>query len=346
MAAELVRHPVPRGPGRLVAAGLHDVVAAVRSGATGGEVSEVGLKEAAVLAVTEGVSLLEVMTAAERWCAAAIAAAWRDADPDGFAAVAAAADAVAKAQVRASRTFAAAWFAHSPTPPHTVVASAFLNAQTPDLLASAARVPLPRGRFLLTAAPVRGDVGQVVTAMGADTTLWCLDGSDLVVMLPLPDRKRTAALDALRRVLHRVRTLLRGSAVAVAGQAAHPRRALLRSRELRPLVADLPGLVHDEDLLLVDSTAAADPVAADGLVSLLDPIRHLPELVDSLRAVYAADLHRGSAARALGVHRQTIAHRMNRITSATGLDPLSTRGVLLFSVALALTGRQSAREAG
>lgn len=54
---------------------------------------------------------------------------------------------------------------------------------------------------------------------------------------------------------------------------------------------------------------------------LLSPLDHEPELVDTLRAFFTHDCCPSVTAQTLAIHRNTLAYRLQKIASLTGLDP-------------------------
>jgi hypothetical protein len=62
-----------------------------------------------------------------------------------------------------------------------------------------------------------------------------------------------------------------------------------------------------------------------------------PDLWETLRELYQADLDRGRTARRLGVHRSTLDYRLNRVEQLAGISPTSVQGILLFATARAAT---------
>jgi PucR-like helix-turn-helix protein len=62
-----------------------------------------------------------------------------------------------------------------------------------------------------------------------------------------------------------------------------------------------------------------------------------PDLWQTLRELYRADLDRGRTARRLGVHRSTLDYRLNRVEQLAGISPTSVQGILLFATARAAT---------
>ncbi|MFC5290079.1 PucR family transcriptional regulator [Actinokineospora guangxiensis] len=329
----LLDHPLPRGPRRLVGAGLLDLIEVVKGEALGAPRCDSTIRLIASRTAEARVSPLDLVEAADRWCASAIAATWDCAVPDTFASVSTAVDALAAKHLDVNEAYAAAWFAAPSGSPLTVVAKAVLNAHNVELVTSAAGVRLPKGDVAVAAVRLEAPV-----APGMDDTraLWCMDAGELVIIVSAAGHADATAEQA-RDLLARLRVRPRGAVVTVTGPLGEARSAVTRSRRLRGLAHGLPPAVYDEHQLLVDAAVSTDPAASEGLAALLDPLLEQPELLRTLRAVYAADLHRGAAAEALGVHRQTVAHRIGRIAQITGVDPLSTRGVLLLSTGLAVT---------
>lgn len=62
-----------------------------------------------------------------------------------------------------------------------------------------------------------------------------------------------------------------------------------------------------------------------------------PDLWETLRELYEADLDRGRTARRLGVHRSTLDYRLSRVEQLAGISPTSVQGILLFATARAAT---------
>lgn len=56
-------------------------------------------------------------------------------------------------------------------------------------------------------------------------------------------------------------------------------------------------------------------------VITLSPLDEEPELLETLEAFFTSDCHPIAAARQLGLHRNTLNYRLDKITSMTGLNP-------------------------
>ncbi|MEU4103193.1 PucR family transcriptional regulator [Streptomyces tanashiensis] len=105
--------------------------------------------------------------------------------------------------------------------------------------------------------------------------------------------------------------------------------------DLIAALAGRPGVHQLQDVLL-DYCIARPGDSATELAALLEPLDRHPELTATLAAFLDCDLDRRRAARALGVHPNTVDNRLARTTELTGLDPRTTRGVQLFGAAFAI----------
>lgn len=111
---------------------------------------------------------------------------------------------------------------------------------------------------------------------------------------------------------------------------------------------DIAALLADSDRRC--RVAFSEEIAPDILVGSHDRLRQRlaervadvasrPDLWDTLRELYQADLDRGRTARRLGVHRSTLDYRLNRVEQLAGISPTSVQGILLFATARAATAR-------
>jgi hypothetical protein len=158
-----------------------------------------------------------------------------------------------------------------------------------------------------------------------------LSEGDLVVGLASPEESG-AVLGADRHVL------------ALGRPVGRPRLAaeLEQARSLLALALDSghrAGRVHARDflidLVLRDSAAAAG-LLQEHVVEMLErpePMRRL-DAIPTLEAYLASGLDRRGAAQRLGVHPNTVDHRLARIAEASGVDPRSPDGLALVVLAL------------
>lgn len=72
------------------------------------------------------------------------------------------------------------------------------------------------------------------------------------------------------------------------------------------------------------------------LRDLAQEVARTPELIVTLETFYAHAMDRSATARALAIHRNTVAARLGRVEEATGLSPHSPLGVILLEGALIL----------
>jgi carbohydrate diacid regulator len=76
---------------------------------------------------------------------------------------------------------------------------------------------------------------------------------------------------------------------------------------------------------------------------LLSPLDHEPELLETLGAFFAADCSPSATAQRLAIHRNTLAYRLDKITSLTGLDPRRFDDAVQIRLALALRSLSNGR---
>ncbi|MBN0048584.1 helix-turn-helix domain-containing protein [Streptomyces actuosus] len=110
-----------------------------------------------------------------------------------------------------------------------------------------------------------------------------------------------------------------------------------------------PG-VYELDDVLVEYGAAATPAVSERLVRMVEPLHEHPVLWETLAALIAADGVRHRACLRLGVHRNTLDRRLQRIALLTGQRPEGLRGLATLRAALAVVAvtrlRRSALLAG
>ena len=149
------------------------------------------------------------------------------------------------------------------------------------------------------------------------------------------------AVDACESVYGRafVAGLALNDTVATVGQAAWE-------------AVDISAMLADSDRRC--RVAFSEEITLDILVGSHDGLRQRlaervadvasrPDLWETLRELYQADLDRGRTARRLGVHRSTLDYRLNRVEQLAGISPTSVQGILLFATARAATaGSESA----
>ncbi|MEO3807704.1 helix-turn-helix domain-containing protein [Sphaerisporangium sp. B11E5] len=87
--------------------------------------------------------------------------------------------------------------------------------------------------------------------------------------------------------------------------------------------------------VFVELGAARVPEADEWLHEVARRLGDGPDLVATLEVYYGCDMNRLRAAAALHVHPRTLDYRLQRVRELTGLNPASTRGVLVLNTAVA-----------
>lgn len=87
--------------------------------------------------------------------------------------------------------------------------------------------------------------------------------------------------------------------------------------------------------VLVDSLLLDRPRSADALMaSRLGPLEEHPQLLETLQALVDNDFSQTKTARSLFVHINTVAHRLKRIHTLSGYDPLRLTNLLELALAM------------
>ena len=133
----------------------------------------------------------------------------------------------------------------------------------------------------------------------------------------------------------------------VAGRS--PRVVVARSRtpsDIPQAVADaeralvlaaalsVTGVVRPESLWM-EHVLAGDTALRRDVARIVEPLLDQPDLLGTLRKLYEFDLDRSRSATRLGIHRRTLSYRLEKITTLTGLDPVSSDGIKTFQLAIA-----------
>jgi PucR C-terminal helix-turn-helix domain len=92
------------------------------------------------------------------------------------------------------------------------------------------------------------------------------------------------------------------------------------------------GSVRSIDDCLPELLLARSPRLAKGLRAIIEDAL-VPELERTLQALFANKLDRASTAKALGIHRNTLANRIARIVELTGLSLDTPRGAMMLQLA-------------
>jgi hypothetical protein len=185
-------------------------------------------------------------------------------------------------------------------------------------------------------------------AWAGEPVLSSVGGLGGVVLLPV--REDPCDHARLRTLVGELAGLVDGpvrAAAAEAGSVADlPAVAQLASDllEVAGALSLPPGLHLLDDLLLeLPLLRAGEPRRR--LAALLQPAEAVPELLPTLRAWLDHDRNRRDTAEALYVHPNTLDRRLERLTTLTGLDLSTARGVATVQAALAARALERARSA-
>ncbi|MEC3975535.1 helix-turn-helix domain-containing protein [Amycolatopsis sp. H20-H5] len=96
-----------------------------------------------------------------------------------------------------------------------------------------------------------------------------------------------------------------------------------------------PGL-HLLDDVLLEFAVARDPLIANVLLKVIDPLLSQPLLWETLQAIIEENGNRGRVADRLVLHRSTVDYRLQRIAQQTGHSPCTIRGLRVLATASAL----------
>jgi carbohydrate diacid regulator len=99
-----------------------------------------------------------------------------------------------------------------------------------------------------------------------------------------------------------------------------------------------PNGVHGLDRLGVAAFVGIgdEHTKAELALHLLSPLDHEPDLLATLAAFFAANCTPGPTATRLGIHRNTLGYRLDKIASLTGLDPRRFDEALQIRLALVI----------
>ncbi|CAM3968911.1 helix-turn-helix domain-containing protein [Nocardia ninae] len=225
------------------------------------------------------------------------------------------------------------------------VAQALVHGTPADLLAERFGISLDGGFQVLVfrvAEPATGGTRPVLRIVQSEIdavsgrALSTVERGGGVLLVPVAEGESATALDTF---VTRVAQGIGARAVAGLAHAASVDgipAAVEEAGEIARLAFQLgrPAAVYRmADLALQYQLARPGP-ARTWLLTLLDPLRDQPHLLDALRALLANDYNRQQAAAALVVHRNTLNYRLNRIATVTGYDPNRPDHAQLFAAAL------------
>lgn len=189
----------------------------------------------------------------------------------------------------------------------------------------------------------QGEVAVLKASNRKNLTAWVSDSDD-----PAPLGPSWANLDALKRaaqaLLARLRATTR-SPISVGIGRHHPgisglARSYSDARAALSLGCRFHGAneVHCLDSLGIAAFVGVsdEQTKIDLATYLLSPLDHEPDLLITLDTFFQFDCLPVKTARALGIHRNTLSYRLDKIASLTGLDPRDFDEAVQIRLALLL----------
>lgn len=224
------------------------------------------------------------------------------------------------------------------------MAAALLLGHSPVGLARVAGVtPVRAYRVLLGSSPgsappwstsVVDAAGALIGDLGtAPPVLHCVDGNDLVLLLP--SGRADPRLGPLRNAT-------RSAGVRWAVTPPTPVTGLtnaVRTARRTALLAYAAALPVDEvarpESVVVEELGLSDPVLRPWADLIGRSLAREPDLLSTVTTLYAADLDRSRTAQLLGIARRTLTSRLQRVQRSVGLSPTSATGIQVIGLALA-----------
>ena len=173
-----------------------------------------------------------------------------------------------------------------------------------------------------------GEVAVLKASSTQDLAAWTDGGTGAE-----PANASWANLTALKRAAGDLLRCLRrdtGAAVSIGIGRYHPGiRGLQRSYDDARAALSLGRRFHGENRVhCLDGLGIAafvgiadERTKVDLATHLLSPLDHEPELLQTLNTYFAENCCPSDTGAGLGIHRNTLAYRLNKIASLTGLDP-------------------------
>lgn len=199
----------------------------------------------------------------------------------------------------------------------------------------------PTERHALPADPLEV-IARLLGAAARSTPFGQLDDGQWVV---LPEYASREARGRVRQLAEAIRAHL-GEAVVHAGvgephPGAAPLLAVRRSyREavyaarLGPRLRPEPGVHELRGLGSAAFFAPSSPSRRNLAALVLEPLRELPAVTETLRAYLASNMSVADTAAQLRVHRHTVRNHLERVFDLTGLDPRALDGAVQLKLAL------------
>ncbi|OAR26381.1 hypothetical protein A8W25_13260 [Streptomyces sp. ERV7] len=227
-----------------------------------------------------------------------------------------------------------------------VLADLMLNGSPSDELAAAAHhtpakeYVVMAGRLADELVPGTATVARASAVLtNGDLGLACQVGRHLCVLAPIRSHEGPAdgAAGQVVEALKQAGITFAAPAGTVTAPRAGLSMAIQQAAVIESLanIAGLDGKTVEGNQVISELAISRDSEYRGQLVSLIAPIIETPELLKTLRTLYLMDLDRTRTARRLNVARRTLTYRLERIEQLTGINPVRTRGILAFALALA-----------
>ncbi|MET0197780.1 PucR family transcriptional regulator [Rhodococcus sp. RS1C4] len=184
----------------------------------------------------------------------------------------------------------------------------------------------------------------MAAASGVRGPLLSLTTGGGVVLVPSsPASVVEDCLTRLAATLHvdTVAATARGTLGSLNGVLGHCRELVDLARSLRME----PRLYRTSDLALEYQLSRPGP-GRSRLRSVIAPLDGFPELMHTLKTFVGSEANRRASAKLLYVHPNTVDYRLKRIEQLTGVDPLSSAGLMSLHAALVVDCLSRANEPG
>jgi hypothetical protein len=202
----------------------------------------------------------------------------------------------------------------------------------------------PGQGFLFTTPP-----GGLLDALSDVPGMLCApnwERSVLVAVIAVPPAPVGASVRAVRQLAKRAVDACESAyghafaaGLALSDTAATAGQAAWEAVDISAILADSgrPCRVAFSEEITLDVLVGSHDGLRRRLAERVADVASRPELWETLREFYQADLDRGRTARRLGIHRSTLDYRLNRVEQLAGISATSVQGILLFAAARAAT---------
>lgn len=195
----------------------------------------------------------------------------------------------------------------------------------------------------LDAAAITAAETALASASGVRGPLLSLTAAGGTILIPCVESNTVEECIARLGAVLRVGTIsatARATLGAIEGVVSHCRELVDLARSLRMQ----PRLYRTSDLALEYQLSRPGP-GRSRLRSVIAPLDAFPELMHTLRTFVDSEANRRASAKSLYVHPNTVDYRLKRIEQLTGVDPLSSAGLMSLHAALVVDSLEQANTA-